>query len=138
MTDEIVPSLLGLSGPQALVVKIGAQALGELLRHPTTDPDASVAILSSTPGRLRLRIVAAKRSPSAAARARTSLAAHPGVKSADANHLTGTVLVTYDSNATSPWSIKRTVELATAAFRVVSPNEEYRLPRVAQFALSLI
>ncbi len=138
MTDEIVTSLLGLSGPQAFALKVGAQALNELLRHPTTAPDEPVAVLSSTPGRLRLRAAALKRSPAAAARVEARLASLPGVRSVEANPLTGTVLVTYAEHSTTTRVIKQAVEHATAAFRVIPSNGEYRLPRVAELALSLI
>ncbi len=138
MTGEIVSSLLGLSGAEELALRVGTQALNELLRHSRTPSDAPIAVLSSTPGRLRLRVPAVKRSADAAGRVKEKLAAHPGVRSVEANPLTGAVLVTYSGHATTPRGIERAVERATAAFRVIPRDAEYRLPEVAELALSLI
>ena len=138
MTDEIVTTLLGLGGIEALAVKVSTRAIGELLQHPRTDPNEPVAVLSSVPGRMRLRAAALKRSLAAAARVESGLAALLGVKSVEASPVTGTVLVTYAAGAFLPEDIELTVRRATAAFRVERVDSDYQLPAFAELALSLI
>ena len=138
MTDEIVTTLLGLTGVEALAVRISTRAIGELFQHPRTDPNEPVAILSSVPGRMRLRAAALKRSLAAAARVESALGSVPGVKSFEANPVTGTVLVTYADGAVLPEEIQLAVGRATAAFRVEKVDGGYQLPAFAELALSLI
>ncbi|MCR6630552.1 MAG: hypothetical protein NVV74_11145 [Magnetospirillum sp.] len=86
------------------------------------------------PGRLRIRMEVLRRNPVAIARVRTLLVGKCGVFQVDANDLTGSVLVHYDTQATSGRAILDT--LAAAGF---APPREHAQPadRLAQAAVSL-
>ncbi len=58
-------------------------------------------VVSSTPGRLRVRLHRAHRQGSAAHRAKTHLQEKPGVRDVQTNQATGSVMVKYDPNEIS-------------------------------------
>lgn len=58
-------------------------------------------VVSSTPGRLRVRLHRAHRQGSAAHRAKTHLQDQPGVRDVQTNQATGSVMVKYDPNEVS-------------------------------------
>lgn len=130
MTEEIVTTLLGISGPEALALKVGAALVTDLLRHPEDGSPKPVGVISSTPGRLRFRQASVKRSPEMARRVEARLASLGGVRSATASPITGTVLVRYDEQAIAPKTLIRIAELADAALRVVPSDDDYRLPKL--------
>jgi hypothetical protein len=138
MTADIVATILGLRSPETAALKLGVTLVNELLRHPTTEPSRFVAPLSSTPGRLRLKVSPAKRSPKVAERVQSGLAAQPGVRSATVNPVTGTALVNYDPAEITPHAIERVAELATAAYRVIPAEDDYRLSPLAESLLAFI
>jgi copper chaperone CopZ len=57
------------------------------------------------PGRLRLRIAAVKRNPGRAKVVEDLIEGRPGITSVDANTLTGSVTVIYDTDAITPTEI---------------------------------
>ena len=119
LAEEIVTTALGLSEPQAVVLKVGVSAIGQLLRHPDTGSTDTVSVISTVRGRIRMRVNLTRQNENIAARIETRLGALPGVRRVHVNTLTGTVLVTYDPTLHTPMSIVRATERSIAALRVV-------------------
>lgn len=128
MIGEVMTVLLGLSGPEALLLKAGAMLATDLLRRPEADSGRSTSVLSSVPGRLRLRVPAMRRAPQLAERLKARLSAIPGVKEADVNCLTGTALVIYNEGVVTSRLIQLAAESATAALRVIPASADNSLP----------
>jgi hypothetical protein len=57
------------------------------------------------PGRLRVKVAAIKRAPAAAREVEQALRQVPGIAEAIANPVTGSVLIRYDAETTSPQAI---------------------------------
>jgi hypothetical protein len=73
-------------------------------------PPSSATVLSSTPGRLRLRVSHLRGLPARAAALTAKMSSLPGTLSARASALTGTLLVEYDPTLTTVDTIRRALD----------------------------
>ncbi len=133
LVEELVTTALGLSGPEALALKLGAMVVSDLLKRPQASQSADPSVLSSTPGRVRLSAHGLKGSARLARRIEEHVGELPGVEKVGASMVTGTVLVTFDPDQIDAESISRAVRLSGLALRVARPDPEYRIasPEVA-------
>jgi hypothetical protein len=83
-------------------------------------PNESLEILSDTPGRLRVHVAALRDNSARATALATAMAGLNGVKSSDANTLTGNVLVHYEPREVTPLKILAAIEIRQPAARVRS------------------
>ena len=128
IVEELVTTALGLSGPEALALKLGAMVVADLLKRPQVSQSADSSILSSTPGRVRLSAPGLKGSAKLARRIEERLGQLPGVEKVSASTLTSTALVTFDPHQIDATAISRALRLSGLALRVVLPAPEYRIP----------
>ena len=118
-----------------LALKLGTELARGLLSHPPAGSGGPVQVLSSTSGRIRLRVSAIKGAPHLALRTQSRLAAQPGVKEVVASPVTGTVLIAYDAKATTAKRLQKAAEWALAATRVVKVDPDFRLPGAEPVAI---
>ncbi len=118
LVEELVTTALGLSGPEALALKLGAMVVSDLLKRPKVSQSADPSILSSTPGRVRMSASGLKGSARLARRIEEWLGQLSGIEKVSASAVTGTVLVTFDPDQIDADSIGRAVRLAGMALRV--------------------
>ena len=128
VVQEIVTTALGLSGPEALALKLGAMVVSEVLRRPQNASGRDSNVLSSTPGRARIAADGLKGSARLARRIEERLGHLPGVEKVSASPITGTVLVTFDEDTIGVDEVSRAVRMAGMALRVERPDPLYRLP----------
>lgn len=128
MTGDILAAIIGLETPEVVALKLGTVFVNELLRHPQRDDAGSTDLLSSAPGRIRMRVAAIKRAPELARKAEARLAKQAGITSATANPVTGTVLVSFDESAVDRPKVERLISQAVAAHRVIPADLTYRIP----------
>jgi copper chaperone CopZ len=127
VAEEILAALLGLSTPEVIALRLGTSLVTELVRHPNTGSSRSASLISHTPGRLRIRVAAVKNAPAVAKRVEKRVVSLPGVRTASASPVTGTILVTHDENVVDAHAILRAAELSTAALRTIPAESGYRL-----------
>jgi copper chaperone CopZ len=130
IVEELVTTALGLSGPEAIVLKVGVMVVSDLLKRPQLVTGGDPAVLSSTPGRVRMSAAGLKGSPRLAGRIEERVGQLAGVTKVAANSLTGTVLVTFDPELLDADRVSKAVRMASLALRVALPDEEYPLPQL--------
>lgn len=81
---------LGLGAIEGIAIRAGLALIGASSAAPTRD-----GVLSAVPGRIRLRVLAIKRSEMVAARIERELSALGGVRRVTANPTNGAVTVEY-------------------------------------------
>lgn len=89
-----------------------------------SSPPASAAVVHSLPGRTRLKVPRAHRTPHAMARVREALQSVPGVRRVDVNATTGSVLVHHDAEAVKLDDVAESLEAGTDFVLALVPPRE--------------
>lgn len=79
------------------------------------------AIVSASPGRVRLRLPRSSRGPRLVQRVRDGLANRPGIERVDANESTGSVVVHFDQQAISPDGLLELIHDAGVVIEELNP-----------------
>jgi hypothetical protein len=89
-------SALGLGAVEGIAIRAGLALIGASAAAPARD-----GVLSAVPGRIRLRVLAIKRSETTAARIERELSALAEVRRVTANAINGAVTVEYNGHLLS-------------------------------------